>query len=366
MRKVCLFSTVASAHWIKFNAHFRKYFDAEFYFYSSIGERQKWWKVDLGEHCHILPCKFRWRSRYMTFSVLKVLREFNPDVVLMSGFSIPANYIAYLWAKRHAKKVVIYSERSRNKDKLRGYTWQWRLLHWLYRRVDLVITTAKDTVPQFRDTLHFGDKVVAGQYPSDLDSYFSHPVRVKKDAYTIIFANRLTDIYNPLAAIRILAGVLKKFPGTKMKMNACGELRSQVESLIDEMGIADSIEFLDDLKSWEDLGKTYASCDIMVLPAKWSDGNYSTRECMASGMMCLVSNKVLGDEPQLLKQMDDGFYLPLDESLFVDRICRCIEHPEEFKRIAKDNRDAMLPFCFDGTAKLFATYINGLFEHQKE
>lgn len=362
MRKVCLLSTVASAHWIKFNAHFRKYFDAEFYFYSSIGDRQKWWKVDLGEHCHVLPCKFKWHSRYMTLSVLKVLREFDPDVVLMSGFSIPANYIAYLWAKRHGKKVAIYSERSRKDDKLRGYTWQWRLLHWLYRKVDLVITTAQDTVPQFRDTFRFGDKVVAGQYPSDIRGYYEHPIRGKKDSYTIIYANRQTDIYNPLAAVRILYGVLKKYPKTRMKMNATGELRPQVEALIAKLGIGNSVEFLDNLKTWEDLGRTYASCDIMILPAKWSDGNYSTRECMASGMMCLVTDRVLGDEPQLLRAMNDDFYLPLDEQRFVDRICKCIEHPESFETIAERNREAMRPFCLDGTAALYSRHINSLFK----
>ena len=358
MTKLCVFSTVASAHWIKFADYLRKYLDAEFYFYSSIGQRQKWWKVELGEHCHVLHCRFKWHSRYMTFSVLRVLNEIDPDVVLMSGFSIPANYIIYRWAKRRGKKVAIYSERSRKEDKLRGYTWQWRLLHWLYRKVDLVITTAKDTVPQFRDTFRFGDKVVAGQYPSDIKGYYEHLIRGKKDSYTIIFANRQTDIYNPLAAVRILDGVLKKHPKTKMKMNATGELRPQVEALIAQLGIGNSVEFLDNLKTWEDLGRTYASCDIMILPAKWSDGNYSTRECMASGMMCLVTDRVLGDEPQLLKEMNDGFYLPLNEDMFVERICRCIEHPEEFQLIAKRNREAMRPFCLDATAELYAKLIN--------
>ena len=115
---------------------------------------------------------------------------------------------------------------------------------------------------------------MAGRYPTDIDNYFSHPIRQKKDAYTLIYPNRMTAIYNPIGAVEIFAEVLKRYPKTKLKMNASGELRTKVEQRITELGISQSMEFLDHIKTWDELGAIYASCDIMYLPAKFSNGNY--------------------------------------------------------------------------------------------
>lgn len=363
MLKYCFFSPIASPHQVRFCDYLRKYFDAEFYFYDRIGARQSFWAVPLGEHCHILPTRFKWRSRYFTLSVIRVLEAQRPDIIMIGGgLSIPANYLAYRWGKKHGVKVVVQTERSRvmSTGKLRGYTLTWRLLHWLYRDIDRVMVTAVDAVEQFRDTFRFGDKVVVGRYPCDLDRYYLHPVRTKKDAYTLIYPNRMTEIYNPLGAVEIFAEVLKRYPRTVLKMNAAGELRQQVEARIGELGIRSSVQFLDNIANWDDLGEIYRNCDIMFFPAKFSNGNYTLRECMASGMVCITSTKVMGIPPEYIEPRGAVCVLPPETTAFADRICWTIEHPDTFARNAEVNRAAIRHTTLAGTAELYYELLGSI------
>jgi hypothetical protein len=215
MKKLVIFSMMASPHQVRFVPYLAKYFDVKHYFYDQLADRQSFWRVELGTRCHIVPCKFRWRSKFFTFKVLSILKKERPDILLLGGFSVPCNYIAYLWARLHKVPVVVWVERSRDKNgKLRGYGFVWRILRFLYRNVSRVMVVSEDIVPQFRDTFRFGEKVIVGRYPSDIDRYFLHAPRRKKEAYTLIYPNRLTDIYNPIGAVEIFAKVLKCYPMT--------------------------------------------------------------------------------------------------------------------------------------------------------
>lgn len=354
MKKLIHISAVASPHWVRFMPFFRRYFDAEFYFYEQLSGRQEWWKMDLGEHGHILPSLVRFRGKHLSLSVIKVLRKERPDILMLGGFSEPSNYIAYVWAKKNNVPVVVFTERSRDKKgRLRSYGIGWRFLHFLYRDVDIVMTTSPDIVHQFRDDFHFGKKVLAGRYPTDIGQYFKHPYRTSKEAYTLIFPNRMTEIYNPIGAVEIFSEVVKRHPRTRLKMNASGEMRQEVEAKIREFGVTSSVEFLDNIKSWDDLSDVYASCDIMYLPAKFSNGNYTISECAASGMGCVISDRILGHSMSDMKKAGTGFILPLDNKLFVDKICWYIEHPKVLEMEAKINRDNLKYLTHEETAKFY-------------
>lgn len=361
MKKLLMITMAASPHQVRFVPYLAKYFDVQHYFYARLDGRQKFWDVDMGDRCHILPCKFTWRRRYFTLSVLSVLRKEKPDVLMLGTFSIPSNYLAYLWARWHNVPVAVWVERSRDKyGKLRGYGIVWRFLHFLYRNVSRVVVVSDDIVPQFRDTFHFGSKVVVGRYPSDIDQYYKHPIRNRKDSYTLIFANRMTEIYNPVGAIDIFAEVLKRYPKTRLKINASGEMRQDVELRIRHYGIEKSVEFLDNIKTWDDLSAVYAASDIMYLPAKFSNGNYTIGECRVSGMGVIISDKVLGFSAMDMKSAGTGFIVPLDNQKFVEKICWYIEHPEAFTSEVKINREQLRYLTHEETAKAYNKLFNSM------
>lgn len=356
MRKLLYLGPVATPYQVRIVPFMRKYFDAEYYFYDRIGVRQKFWCVELGDHAHILPCQFKWHSRYFTFNVFKMLAREKPEILVLGSFSTPANLLAYWWARRHRVKTIVVTERARNlrTGELHKYGLRWRLIHFLYRNVDMVMTTSQDIVPQFRDNFRFGAKVVAGRYPSDIDRYFLHRRRIPKSIYTIIFPNRLIDIYNPLGAVEIFAKVERQHPNVRLKMNASGVLRGDVEHEIDRLGLGDKVQFLDNIKNWDDLGDVYQSCDIMMLPAKSSNGNYTVTECLVSGMACVVSDRIPGETIEIMRQEHIGAVLPLQTDLFVKVICQYIENPSSISQNTDRARDLLRYQSLAGTAELYS------------
>lgn len=357
--KLVYISMIAVPHQIKFCSALQEYFDAEFWFYEMPDRtRGKWWRVEMGHHCKVLKNVLFFKSgplaaKYFVLDLKRQLKIFNPDIVMLGGFSIPGNIFAYHWAKKNNKKTIIFTERSRDKDGvLRKRGLVWRLFRWIYRDLDMVMTSADDAVVQFRDEYGFGEKVVAGRYAADLEAYFAHPVRKAKPAYTYLFANRMTEIYNPLGAIQIFAHIVAKYPGSRLLMNAAGDLEGQCRSKIAELGVDKAVEFLTDIQSWDDLHKVYARSDILILPANFSNGNFTILEAMASGMGLVVSDSVLGIG-KMVEDGRNGFNCEPTIEAFLNRIERYILHPELFKSHALINRPLVQPLSAKGTAKFF-------------
>ena len=363
-RKLVYLSSVAVAHQVGFCNALQDHFDAHFWFYEQPDRtRGAWWRVDLGEHCKVLervlfPKSGYFEARYLALGLEKELERFDPDIVMLGGFSIPSNYLAYRWARRRGKKTIVFSERSRDANGvLRRRGLPWHLLKWLYRDVDMVMVSADDAVAQFRDEFGFDGKVIAGRYAADLDAYFGHPLREAKSAYTYLFANRMTEIYNPIGAIEIFAAVRAKYPGSRLVMNAAGELSEECRARIAKLKIADEVEFLTNIQSWSELHKVYARCDILILPANFSNGNFTILEAMASGMGVVVSDRVLGIG-KMVEDGKNGFNCEPTTEAFLNRIEHYIQQPELFKVHAEINRPLVEPLSARGTAEYFAKIVH--------
>lgn len=359
--KLVFISNIPAPYQVKFSDALSRYFDTQFWFYDKIRGRDSWWELPMGDHCRIIPdVLFREKARYYTRTHITWLKEFNPDIVMLGGFSIPANYAAYRWAKKNGKKTVVLTEMSRTATgELRGLSWEWKILRRLYKDVDAVFTINEESFHQFKEIIGFGARVKQARYAADLEPYFHHPVRTPKASYTILFANRLTEIYNPLAAIRIFHKARQQYVNLHMKMNAAGELRTACEALIKELKLENHISFLESIPAWDDMHLVYQSSDILLLPATFSAGNFTICEAMASGMGIVISDKVLGNGRDVVNGVN-GFNLPLDEDLFAGKLLEYVHQPALFVQHAAYNRPLVQPLSMQGTAQLFATLLSGL------
>lgn len=361
-RKLVYISSIAAPHQIKLSTALRKHLDVLFVFYEGLGHRAAWWKINLPPHCVTLPGRpFRVKGMRLTLRHMKILRRENPDIVMLGGFSAFSNIFAYYWAKWNKKKTVVFTERSRDKEgNLRGYNLYWRILRFLYRNVDLVMVSADDTVPQFRDTFRFGKRVIASRYAADIDAYFNHPVRDFKPPFVFMFPNRLIDIYNPLGAIAVFAELLDEYPDSKLVMNAIGPLRATAEADIALRSLQGNVNFLDDIDSWDKLNLEYCACDLMLLPATFSNGNFTIIEAMASGMGVVISDKVLG-VGKLIRNGKNGYRVSPDQKAFVTAVRALIDNPELAQEWAQANREEVRHLGAEGTAALYARQLETMF-----
>jgi glycosyltransferase involved in cell wall biosynthesis len=362
MKKLVYISSIAAPHQIRLCDELQKYYIAESWFYDLIGMRAKWWAMPLGKNCKIIPKVFFKKSaRYFTFFHIKMLINFQPDIVMLGGFPIPANYIAYCWARINKKKVIVFTEKSRKKDgTLRHYNLRMRIIRFLYHNVDLVMAASEDAVPQLRDEFRFGNKVVASQYASLIDEYIEHSPRDITKRLNFIFPNRLVPIYNPILAINIFAEIYSQNSKAKLYLNALGELRKECEQRIYELRLTKMVYFLDNIGNWSDLNRIYEESDILIFPALFSNGNFTIYEAMASGMGIVISNKILGNSESIIDGYN-GYKKNPEKKDFVDAINQMISNSQIINTFATINRTIIKSQTVEATAQLYAKLINKLF-----
>lgn len=362
MSKLVYISASAAPHQVKFCDNLNQYFATKFYYYESIHRnREAWCKVPLSDSNKVLDnVYFTQIGKYFSPEIKRILNKENPSVLMLGGFTIPSNYLAYRWAKKRGVKTIVFTEISRDDDgNKRKFGLFWKFIKWLYSDVNYVFTANEDAKIQFSDDFGFGKKVVKFRYASDLDSHISHPIRESKPEKTILFANRLTSIYQPLLALDIFSQVVKKHPNTKMLMNNKGELKQQCIERIEKYDIEDKVKFIDDIKSWDDLNLVYKKSDILILPASFSNGNFTINEAMASGMGIIISNNVNGHS-DTLRHKENCFIVDADVESFVSAIEEYFNNDTLFRVHGSINKKKIEPLSISGTARHFNELLNKL------
>ena len=100
-----------------------------------------------------------------------------------------------------------------------------------------------------------------------------------------------------------------------------------MQNWFQELGLTNSVQFLENVKGWAQLHLEYEQADILLFPANFSSGNFTIYEAMASGMEALfMAIELLGNGKRVINGVN-GFNLPLEEDLFAEKIVQYIIHP---------------------------------------
>jgi hypothetical protein len=158
---------MAAPYQVKFCYALQEYFNAEIWFYVHLEKnRPKWWKLPLGDKCKVLEGSFYLPVlNYNNFNLLREVKKFNPDILLLGGFFLPSHYILKQWAQRNKKKVVMLSERIALIDsnslasKIKRFIKKLNLS--LFKDADLIFAMGEKPRDQFINEFGFdADKVV--------------------------------------------------------------------------------------------------------------------------------------------------------------------------------------------------------------
>ncbi len=350
-KKLVFISNMAAPYQVKFCYSLQKHFETEFWFYVRREEnRPKWWEIPLGDKCKILSYSGVFpKVGYYSLGVFAELLRFKPDIVMLGGF-MRWHWLLLMLAKLFNKKVVIMSEPLRNVKSDRDQSQSLmskenssRALKWikrLFNKADLYLGMGTVAEEQFIKEIGFDKrKVTCAIYPHDIDKYFEHPLRTKRENqdYTILFANRLIDRYQPLFALEVFRLLKEKYPNIRMAMNNDGPLKSECIKYIEAENLQD-VMFLKGIDSWNNMHLIYKNADIIILPATYSNGNGSIIEAAASGMGIVVSNQINHLE-YYAQHNKNSFICNLELESFVEAVSKYIEQPEIFLEHGKSGRE---------------------------
>lgn len=361
MKKLLYIGNMAAPYTVKFCYALERHFDVDFWFYVYMNKsRPEWWKIPLGTRCHVLRNNLiSYREKYINLSLLNVLRKANPDILILGGVTIPSNWIAYLWGRKRNKKIILINEFFRNKSgKKRTNKIFTTCVRWLYKDIDAIFGAGDHARDYFVNDVGFDEsKVFSTPHPVDLDEHLTHPFRQPKEAYTYLYAHQLIEIYDPLLALDIFGEIVKKYHSSKLLMNANGKLRVDCEKKIEKMNLKKDVTFLEEIVSWNDLHEVYLRSDISISPAKFSNGNGSIIEAMASGMGIVISNRIHLNR-EMLEECGGGFVCNPTVEDFLCAIDRYVREPELLKIHAERNRKVVKCYSNVAVAENFAKLIH--------
>lgn len=103
---------------------------------------------------------------------------------------------------------------------------------------------------------------------------------------------RFHEAKNHMFLLNIFAKVLEKRSDAMLLLVGDGELRSEIEYKIQELGIENQVVLTG---SREDVPQLLQAMDIFVFPSRWEGLPVTVVEAQAAGLPCLISDKITTD-----------------------------------------------------------------------
>lgn len=216
----------------------------------------------------------------------KVLSDFKPDVVHVSGIHFLGSLIGAHEAKLHRIPLVVTAHvgsvdalppaqrlPARLYEKLAG--------HYILTRAAHVIAVSGGVADHVAGLGAKNIHVI----PNGVDHQQFAPRQRVHDAQRVVFVGRLIANKGPLRALQAYATLRR--PEVQMTFVGDGPMRKRLEVAAARLGVAGSVEFLGQT---DDVSTVLAQSDIFIRPSTTEGGlSLSTLEAMAVGLPVLVS-----------------------------------------------------------------------------
>lgn len=187
-------------------------------------------------------------------------------------------------------------------------------------------------------------KIVVHRMGVDLDRFIFAPRQPRNDGKVhLLTVARLVEKKGVAYAIKAVANVLERYPHIAYKIAGDGASKSELENLVDTLGIGDKVELLG-WKRQEEIVELIKEADILLAPSVTSeDGDQEgipvvLMEALAQGLPVLSTYH--SGIPELVQDGESGFLVPeRDVDALAEKLEYLVEHPEIWPDMGRAGRD---------------------------
>lgn len=310
--KILFFSNLPTPYQLDFAKAMNQLADYRCYFlYNTEANRD--WILDIPEYCHIAsytPSIKAYRDFYHFF------RSYNPDVVFMSGYTLPlSNYVIFL-AKLFRKKIYMQCEKPFPSSGLKKFA------KYLYLKVKLSFTDGifaigKDAVEAYKP---FQKNIYNMPYSADLTNFLAIE-RLNKipESVKFLFVGQFIERKGVNELLHALEQIEEYF---ELTFVGSGEM----EPLIKEALLSDQRIKLSGFVQPKNLPKLYSKHDVFILPSKHDGWALVVPDAMAAGMPVIGTNAT-GAVYEYIDE-EQGKIISSDPDSIVKAMQYYINHPE--------------------------------------
>ena len=291
-------------------------------------------------------------SRRAARFLLPKLREWQPDIIHAHTLGLDSEVGGYLKAKlgcplvvtTHGSDTSIPFEQGRIQE-----------LKATCDKADQLVAVSSALAEKLRSS---GTKTPVISILNGYRSAFLQ-TKLEKDEYSLLQVGHLQRQKRVHITLQALAEARKAYPAMHMTIIGQGPERSALETLCRELQIADAVSFLGEIPNKEVMTQM-AQHRFFVMPSVREGFGIVYLEAMASG--CITIGTAGEGIADFIKDGINGFLVAPDRpNLIAQRICWCLEHPEETERIARQGLEDAANQTWEKNAR---EYI-GLFEKWK-
>ena len=159
---------------------------------------------------------------------------------------------------------------------------------------------------------------------------------IKPDDKMMLFTGRLTWVKGIDSLIRAMPAILAKEPKAKLVVLGRGEMYEELKALTSQLGISESVIFVNKWVDEQDRLMLYASSDIVCAPSRYEPFGIVCLEGMALEKPVLVG---YGGLREAVIEGQQGLYCdPNNPQNIADQALKLLTNPDTIKRYGKNGR----------------------------
>lgn len=254
-------------------------------------------------------------SKTIKHSLLQILDELKPEVVIAGAIAFFSGAIATIWSVKNNKKLIIFDD-AKLENVNRNFIIDW-IKKNIYKNVNAVFCPAPEWDETFRyfgfekEQIFYGVNVVDNDFWSEKDS----------DIFEIELPEKFFLSVGRMIPRKNFINLLAAYKEYKSKVDdplsliivGDGPERNNIKKFLENSTLTNWVHLFP-FQSQERLRKFYQKAKFFVLASKNEPWGLVVNEAMAAGLPVLVSNEV-GCAKTLVAEGENGFNFSPEKSV---------------------------------------------------
>lgn len=331
--------------------------DAEYHVvYCASIEKNRQWKFPLGNYAkHFLTSRvlaYKGREIYLGSNIRNILTEINPEVVIVSGFSMPMLQ-AYTWALLRGKKIISFSDANIDSELRLG--WLHKILRrFFYHRSHSFIGASQKTLALF-ETYGADNKQLFQSHLCANNAIFSGSAKpFSQRSFDVLLCGQMIPGKMFNFSLDVIALMQQKMPDIRVKLLGAGPQKAHILSRLDEMGIDyDYPGFVDQLE----LPQHYAAAKLFFFPSVRDAWGVVANEACAAGTPVFTC-PIVGAANELIVDAENGYVLEPEAKIWADKALQVLGDQPLWQNLSDACLKSIEPYTYQNAAQGIVSAIS--------
>jgi glycosyltransferase involved in cell wall biosynthesis len=292
------------------------------------------------------------------------LNAFDPEILIIDGYSYSASWAGLLWAKKNKRKIILWSSSNEQDHKRLFYK---ELLKRLFvKNCDAYNVYGSKSKKYLIKLGAREDRVFIMGNTTDNDLFYNETMKWRKlrntlcqeyavPASNFLYIGRFSEEKNIFSMLEAYKKVMHISDEWGLILVGNGPLRRAIEHYIQKHKIRNVL--LPGFKQRGEICKFFAISDVFVLPSVSEPWGLVVNEAMAAGLPVLVSDKC-GCSEDLVKEGINGFLFdPYNSDELSNLMKRIIEGRIDLKRMGENSLKIIKNYTLQRAAEIIVKTV---------